>query len=491
MNARRLYLLLLGLTLAASAPAADENVSKGSRIIARLASSPLDWKLPVEGTDFEVVESPEGVTFLLKSDPLIPMLQMRCCVRAGALFEQGGKPQLARVTSRMLRESGSPTMTVEKIDSLLEYYSGELEITCGKDLVWLDGSMLSRHGATLVEILASVLSRPAFTKDKLDYTIRRLQQEEQAAAEDPFYLCGRKFYGLLYQNHPYGSLFSSEGLDQVTLEEVVEFHKRFYFPQNIWVVVTGDFKKSDLLGKWSDFYHSAPPKRDLLIPAVPEPRFRPGVFLVQKNINQSSIYFGLQASTKADPDIHRIHLLNHMVGGSSFASRFTQQVRDREGLAYRVDSLMDTELLARGAFVARCRTKTESTERAIDAMQWCLDLFREAKFTDTEFQAGKSGLKNGFVKGFATVADVLTNFLMLRILDRPRQYLEEYQDRVETITHDQLQETARRLLDRSRMTYVIVGNVRSIESALKKFGEVTYLPATGPLPALEPPSPAK
>jgi len=486
MKARFGGLLLLGLLLATGQLPAEENVSKGSRIIARLAATPLEWKLPVEGTDFEVVQSPEGVTFFLRSDPLIPLIRMRCCVRAGALFDQGGKPQLARVTSRMLRESGSPTMTVEKIDSLLEYYSGELNITCDRDLVWLDGSMLSRYSSTLVEILASVLSRPAFTKEKLDYTIRRLQQEEQAAAEDPFYLCGRKFYGLLYQNHPYGSLFSSEGLDQVTLEEVVDFHQRFYFPQNIWVVVTGDFKKNDLLSKWSTHYHSAPPKRDLAIPEPPEPSFRPGVFLVQKNINQSSIYFGLQASTKSDPEIHRIHLLNHMVGGSSFASRFTQQVRDREGLAYRVDSLLDTELLARSAFVARCRTKTESTERAIDAMQWCLDLFREGKFTDTEFQAGKSGVITGFGKHFATVQDGLSNFLMLRILDRPRQYLEQYQDQVEDITPGQLQETARRLLDRSRMTYVIVGNVRAIEGALKKFGEITYIPAGSPPPPPKP-----
>lgn len=476
MSRRFLAVLLVGLWIAAAPlPRAEDLQSRGAKTIARLASVPLAWKLPEEGKDYQVVKHASGVTFYLKSDPTIPLLRIRCCVRAGAVFEQGYKPQVARVTARILRECGSEIMTVEKMDSLLGYYSGELNVDCGQDFVWIDSSILSRHGSTLVEILAGILGRPAFTKEKLDFVQRRIALEETAAAEDPFHLAARKFYQLLYPEHPYGYLYCADGVDKILLEDVSRYFQERYFPANAAVVVTGDFKADSLLEKWGELYRPTAPNREAPVPPVSEAKYRPGVYLLHKNINQSSIYFGLQAGTKDSPDQHRVHLLNHMVGGSSFASRFTQQVRDREGLAYRVDSLFDTDVLGRSAFIARCRTKTESTVRATDAMLWILGLFRDGKISAGEFEAGRAGLENGFVKRFATVGDLLKNFLMLDLLDRPRSYLQDYQARVRAITPRELQETARLYLDPAKMTFVFVGNVRPLEDELKKFGPVYHL----------------
>jgi len=488
MIARVLITVAAGLALVSSL-SADEAVSRGSRTIARLAAAPLHWKLPVEGQDYQVLRSKAGVPFYCRSDRSIPLLSIRAVVRAGAVFEAGYPPQVARVTARMLRECGSEGMTVEKLDSLLNYYAGNLDIECGPDLATIRATIHSNQADTLIEIIARLLARPAFTQERLDYVIQRIRTEEDTAAEDPFYLCGRKFQQLLYANHPYGYLRSADGVDKVTLTEVQRYFVSCYGPTGLALIVTGDFDASRVLKKWEEFYTGHPPARELTMPSVPERHDRPGVFLLQKNINQSSIYFGCQSVAEDLSDIHRVHLLNHMVGGSSFASRFTQQVRDREGLAYRVDSIFDTDVLGRSAFVARCRTKTDTTIRALDAMLWIIGLFRDGKIGETEFMAGVSGLKNGFVKRFATVEDVLANFLMLNILNRPCSYLEDYQARAGSITRTQLQETARKYLDPARMTFVVVGDVREIESGLKKFGTIYRLNETVPAsrPERQPP----
>jgi zinc protease len=474
MNVRILVTLAACLMLAPPL-SADEAVSRGSRTIARLAAAPLNWKLPVEGQEFQVLRSRSGVTFYCRSDRTVPLLSVRGIIRAGAVFESGYPPQVARVTARMLRECGSENMTVEKLDSLLNFYAGNLDILSGPDLVSVQATMTSSQSDTLVEILAGLLARPAFTQERFDYVIQRIRTEEETAAEDPFYLCGRKFQQLLYTTHPYGYLHSADGIDRVTLAEVERYFRNFYGPANIALIVTGDFDAKRVLKKWEAHYEGHPASREVPTPDVPEPQERPGVFLLHKNINQSSIYFGCQSVARDLTDIHRIHLLNHMVGGSSFASRFTQQVRDREGLAYRVDSLFDTDVLGRATFVARCRTKTDTTVRALDAMLWIIGLFRDGRIGATEFEAGVAGLRNGFVKRFATTEDVLANFLMLSILGRPRSYLEEYQTRAGGITPAQLQETARNYLDPARMTYVVVGDVRQIEADLKKFGTIYHL----------------
>lgn len=481
---RIVWIALLALACF-SFPRADENVSRGAKTISRLASVPLSWKLPVEGKDYDIRRLPSGLTFYLKSDTTIPLIHLQCYVRAGSFYEQGGQPQVARVVARMLRECGSGAMTAEKMDSMLDYYAGDLRVECGPDLLLVDGMIPSKHTQTLVQMVAGMLSQPAFNKEKLDYVLRRIQLEESAEAEDPFYLCGRMFNQLVYAEHPYGYLQSADGVERVTLDAVTKFFQEYYFPANVFVVVTGDFKEKSLLAWWEEEYKPSSPNRELKLPPPAEPRPRPGVFLLQKPINQSSIYFGLQAAPAGTPDVYLIQLLNHMVGGSSFASRFTQQVRDREGLAYRVDSLFETDVLGPATFIARCRTKTESTVRALDAMLWILGMFRDGQIPDSEFQAGRAGLKNGFVKRFTTLEDVLYNFLMLEILGRPRAYLETYQDKVQSITADQLRQAAVKYFDPARMTFVIVGDTRSAEQEYKKFGQIFHLNEPAPSTAVE------
>jgi len=474
-----IFCIVLCLVVSINISATDEKESKGARTILRLASTPLQWNLPVEGTDFQKTQTSSGVTFYLKRDAAVPLIQINCYVRAGSLFETGLQSQVARVTALMLRECGSRKMSVERMDALLDYYAGELSIECQHDLVHITASIPSRQTDTLVNILAGLLSQPAFKEEKLAYVARRMEQKEAAAAEDPYYLCRRKFYQVVYSGHPYSTLYCAGGVKQVTLDQVADYFDRFYFPQNIFVLVTGDFDEESLVKEWEKHYQEYPENKEYKKPVVVEPVYRPGVYLLHKDINQTSIYFGMQGVGADTPDIYGIHLLNHMVGGSSFASRFTQEVRDKEGLAYRVGSIFETDLMGRGAFIARCRTKTRSTVRALDAMLWILELFRENRISKHEFEVGRDGLKNGFVKQFATVEDVLKNFLTLDFLGRPQSYLSGYQEEVQSVSQQQLTKMARKYLDPSKMAFVVVGNVHSMEDKLKKFGKIYHLTDSG------------
>ncbi|MBP7865260.1 MAG: insulinase family protein [Acidobacteria bacterium] len=463
--------LLFSLSVRAEMP---ENVSKGSKVLLKLASAPLDWKIPVEGVNYRKVTSASGLKFYLKPDDTVPMVTVHCRVGAGAVFETDRTPHTAKVTARMVRECGSAGMTTETMEATLDFYAGQFEMECGPDWVTIDGSIPSRHLESLIKILAGVLSSPGFSEERLKFVLKRMQAEDAAASDDPFYVCRKKFYNLLYPKHPYGYIFALDGIEKVTLEDVKKFYTDWYCPANIAIAVTGDFKEKDFLALWDQYYQGAPPNRELIIPRPPRPSPVPGVYLVQRNVNQSSIYFGVLLPEEVRPEIPLLNLVNHVTGGGDFASRFTQQVRDREGLAYRVDSLLNTDFLGNFAYVARCRTKTESTERAIDAMLWILDIFRQGKFTDGEFQAGKSALRTSVARKFTSVMELLKVFMTLDLLGRPYAFIDEYPAKVMAITPEQLKEMAVKCFDVSRMVYVVVGDVKEMDK-LKKLGPVTRL----------------
>lgn len=470
---QRLFLILVGMVLTIPiCTAEDVKTSVGARTIERLASTPLEWHLPREGRDYRKRVLPSGVTVYLWPDHTIPLVSVYGVLRAGALFEPVDHPQLAKITAAMVRESGTGEVRPDALNSMLDFASAELHLTTGPDLVEIEGSVPTRHLETLLKAMGGLLSRPAFSPERLRYVVQRTILSEATAAEDPFYLCRRTFYEIVYAGHPYARLYSAEGADKVSLEDVRDFFRRHYFPANLTLVITGDFQTDNLLSAWERFYRDPPANGKLETPPVPSPEYHPGVYLVQRNINQSSIYFGRQEVAADTPEVLRIQLLNHMLGGSSFASRFTQEIRDKEGLAYRVDSIFETDRLGRGAFIARCRTKTRSTIRALDAMLWIISLFRDGRIPHQEFLVGRDGLRNGFVKRFDTLQNILRNELMLELLGRPPGFLADYRSGVAAITPEELQSIARKTLDPARMTYVVVGNVAAMADQFRKYGQV-------------------
>ena len=459
---------LLGLA-AAQQP---ENVSRGSKNLLRLASAPLEWTPPQEGRDYRRLKTEAGTTFYFKEDHLVPMVSVFCRVGAGALFEAGRTRHAAKVTARMLRECGSSSMTPESLESALDYYAGSLDITCGFDWVDITASIPSRHLDTLVKILGGLLASPAFSEEKLAYTVKRMQAEEGARSDDPFHVARKTFFRLLYPGHPYGSLYDYDGLEKVALPDVQKFHADMYGPANLRVAVSGDCREKAFLDLWERYYLHPPANRPLTVPAPPPPKCVPGVYLVPRNVNQSSIYFGSLLPEGVRAEIPLLNLMNHMTGGGDFASRFTQQVRDKEGLAYRVDSLLDLNVLSYPAYIARCRTKTSSTERAVDALRWILDLFREGRFTENEFLAGKSALRTGLVRQFTSEQELLKMYLTMDLLGRPPSFVADYPAQVQAITPEQLAKISEKCFDPARLVYVVVGQADALEKGLKKFGPV-------------------
>ncbi len=465
-------LAALALLTGLAAAQQPDNVSRGSKNLLRLASAPLEWTPPQEGRDYRRVKTEAGTTFYFQEDHLVPMVSVFCRVGAGALFETGRARHVAKVTARLLRECGSPAMPPEALEATLDSCAGHLDITCGLDWVDIEASIPSRHLEALVKILGGLLAGPAFSEERLAYTVKRMLAEEGARSDDPFHVARKTFFRLLYPGHPYGSLYDYDGLEKVALADVQKFHADLYGPANLRVAVSGDCREKAFLDLWERHYGRPPAGRPVAVPAPPPPKCVPGVYLVTRNINQSSIYFGSLLPAGVRDDVPLLNLLNHVTGGGDFASRFTQQVRDKEGLAYRVDSLLDLNVLSYPAYIARCRTKTSSTERAVDALLWILGLFREERFTEGEFLAGKSALRTGLVRQFTSQQEVLKTYLTMDLLGRPPSFVADYPARVQAITPEQLAQMAGKCFDPARLVFVVVGQSGDLEKGLKKFGPV-------------------
>ena len=454
--------------------------SIGGQKIKKLASKPLNFKFPQEGKEYLKFTVKNKLIIFFYPEKIFPTVRVYGYIKAGEIFDT--KEQVSKLTALMLRDSDTENMNASKINDILDFDGSQLDFIPGMDFVKIQGKYLVENEENFIKILSYFLSGAKFSRNKFKILKDRVKSEERRNDDIPFILCRKLFYKIIYGKHPYGYFYTAKGVDYVSLGDIEDFYKKFYTPKRIVLIFCGDVHSNRVISYLKKFLSNGFWNRKEIKVKIPEVEVKnkPGVFICDKpNVTQSAIYFGKLIKTRDLKSLYGISLFNHILGGSSFASKYTQQVRDVDGIAYRVDSKFYTELLTGYLFLSRCRTKVDLTYRAIAEMLWIQDGFINKRITQHEFLVGKSGLSRGFIKNFNTVDNILNMIVKTKLYGRKIDYLKNFSRGVEKLTYDDLVNAAKSVVSPKDYSFVLVGGLKKYEKKLKKFGKIYEIDEMG------------
>jgi predicted Zn-dependent peptidase len=490
-------ILIAGL-IAGSAAAAEQGAapverrSAGAERIGLMIFPPLLWRPPTVGDEVERRTLSNGITLYLYPDRTLPLLDLVGLIRGGRLYDPGEKAGLARVAASQIRAGGTTSIAPDALNDELESLAASLELSAGDEALEVRLNLLSRHTERGVKLLADVLLRPTFDAGQLELARGRLLEELRRRRDNPTELLHKEFGALHYTDrHPLGLEPSEASLRSISREDLVAFHRRYVRPDNLMLAAAGDFDTESLvalleqsLGSWSANGRSS-------LPPVPnvETTAKPGVYLIDRPIPQSSISIGHFGVDRTNPDRQAIELMNQLLGGGGFTSRITKRVRSAEGLAYSVGSRFGTDGRQPGLFQVIALTRTDGTARAVGAILDEIKRLRDAPVPATELDAAKEALTNSFLFWFADPTQSVRRLMLLEFEGLPPDYYQTLLGRYRAVTSDRLQEVARRYVKPDDLAIVVVGDAKILEPALARFGPVKRISAAVS-PSLAPQAPA-
>ena len=253
---------------------------------------------------------------------------------------------------------------------------------------------------------------------------------------------------------------------------MIDFQKRYFFPANTIIAVSGDFDREQLLKSLGTLL-AGWPNRTVAFPSVPAPVDdpSPAVLHVHKEVNQSVIRMGHLGIDKNNPDLYAIKVMDFILGGG-FTSRLTQEIRSNQGLAYNVDSYFETGRRFRGPFIAETETKSETTVKATTLLRSIIAGMTLAEVSQTELNLAKDSIINSFIFGFARSDAVVTQRARLEFYGYPAGYLENYRDNIARVTREDVLRVAKKYLHPDAMKLVVVGDDKKFDKPLSAFGTV-------------------
>jgi len=413
-----------------------------------------------------------------------------------SFLEPADKLGLDGLTGSIVRTGGTTTMTGDQINERMDFLAGTVTAT--------SLALHIRYVDEGLKIWMDLLNNPAFPED-------RLQREKQAMLpgirnrnRNIGGVASRTFQRLVYgDTSPIVADATEATINAVTRNDLVAWHKKYWGANNAILVVTGDFKKAEMLqkleatfGTWRTAEKATPPW-----PKAEQPT-KPGVYMVAPQgvtPNQGIIQIGQLGVTRDDPDFPAVDLMNYTLGGGSFSSRITKIVRTDNGLAYTANSSVPAAIHYPGTFQAFCQTKNETVVFATQLMLNEIERMQAGEVTDADLKFAKAARLSAFPAMFTDVAGNLRNFASLELEGRPRDFYETYEARYGQVTLADVKRVAQKYLRADKLIIMIAGNIdeckagagkmlpnqatidamaakyggRSIEGIAKKYGDGT------------------
>jgi zinc protease len=452
-----------------------------------------DLKYPrlgdIEIPEVERLTLPNGMRLFLVEDHELPLIGISARIRTGSVYEPADMIGLASITGTVMRTGGTTGKTGDELDEELEQIAASVETGIGLNSGSASMSVLKEDIDTGLAILADVLMNPAFRADKIMLAKIRHRSSIARRNDNVGSIAGREYEKLIYgPDSVYARHTEYATIENITRDDLVEFHKKFFKPNNVMLAVVGDFDTKKMIEKIQKAFEGWQ-KADIEFPEVPKVsyEFKPTANVVRKeDINQSNIYLGHIGGLMSDPDYFALIVMNRILGGG-FTGRLFKNIRSREGLAYSVFGVYSANYDFPGVFYVGCQTKSESTVYAIRAMINEVKKMTETEVTDEELSLAKESYLNSFVFNFDSKSEIVSRLMVYEYYGYPEDFLMKTKTNIEKVTKADVLRVARKHLKPDKLQILAVGRPQDFDEPLSVFGPVNEIDITIPPPP--PPQP--
>ena len=408
--------------------------------------------------DFKETTLKNGLRVITVEDHSAPVVAVSLTYNVGSRNERKGRTGFAHLFEHMMFKGSENVGTGEHI-MLVFNNGGNMNGTTNEERT-LYYELLPANQLDLGLFLeADRMKSLAITKDNLDNQRNAVQEERRLGLDNqPYGKSGELQQELLYDNFAYkhSVIGSMEDLNAANVEDVAEFFKTYYAPNNAVLVVVGDFKTADALAKIRSNFES--------IPRQPEP---PAVDITepqQKAERRATVDDMLARAARVDlafktvtgntADFYALQVLSAVLQSGNSSRLYQKLVKEKE-MVTNVGGFLD-EKRGLGALFTnatlRPGVKTEDIEATIYAE---IDRLKTEPIADWELQKAKNTTRRNLINNLQSSLARANILGLYSVYYNDPGLINNRLDKVAAVTKEDVQRVAKTYLVDTNRTVVI------------------------------------
>jgi predicted Zn-dependent peptidase len=259
-------------------------------------------------------------------------------IGAGSRDEKTSEHGLAHFLEHCLFK-GTEKRKTHHILSRLDSVGGELNAFTSKEETWIHGSFLRQHYQRAIEIIYDISFHATFPDHEIEKEKEVILDEINSYKDSPADMIFEEFDALIFGKHPIGRsiLGTEKSLRSFTKNDLLNFHRRHFHPDQLIFASAGNIDFSELIGILNDSF-GAEHLEGKRVARKGVPEYIQEQRSEKKDIHQTHFVMGCPAYHYDHPFRPGLYLLNNILGGPAMNSKLNMTVREKHGIAYSVDS---------------------------------------------------------------------------------------------------------------------------------------------------------
>ena len=438
------------------ADSTDSGQSKESKPVKRQDPAKLDvTKLDLlKGIERRVLDN--GMTVFVKEDHRLPIATVVTSYRVGSVHETEGATGLAHFLEHMMFK-GTQKLKKGEIDAITFEAGGANNAYTTNDYTAYWFTVHSETFDRFLEIEADRMRNCLLDRKEWEQELQAVIEELNRSLDSPWGQLWHEIEPAVFKTSSYHHpvIGFRKDLDNMKYEDMVQFYKDHYGPNNATMVVYGDVKKNEtfnriqeLFGGYEKVKEAVPPKMPPEPAATQEARLN---IETDKSLHRLGLAWRSD-KVGSDTDIRLDVLSQILTTGKD--SRLYKRLIDGAGSCTDVSAINDSRKYDGVYFVAaELREKRDPAEVEKTILEE-LERLKGELVPDQELQKAKNIIAANFVfakeRGYS-LADDIAKFEAFGVPD----YLRDYLGRVASVTADDLRQTASKLFTGENRTAAV------------------------------------
>ncbi|MEX1217127.1 MAG: pitrilysin family protein [Acidimicrobiales bacterium] len=419
----------------------------------------------VNDTEIERTELASGVRVITERMP-----EARS-VSVGMWFAVGSRDEPAAIAgaSHFLEHllfKGTEERTARSIATAVDAVGGEMNAYTSREHTAYYLRLPVSELKAGVELLADVVSEPAFRPAELDAERDVIIEELLMSEDTPDDLVLTALYENLYPGHPLGreTLGDHDTVAAMTRDEVAAFHAQWYRPANLVVAAAGALEHQQVVDALGPLFEGTErgvaPSRE-----APETH-QQSLVQIDRPIEQVHVAIGWRGLPLGDDDRYALWVANHVLGGG-MSSRLFQEIRESRGLAYSVFSSPSSYSDA-GSLIVYAGTALARLEELLTVTEEVLAAFLADGITDEEHAIALGYLEGSMLLGLEDSGSRMARLGTGLVTRDNITSIDEHVLRIRAVTTEEVHSVIGRVLGSPRAVSA-VGPLSKGSEALEQF----------------------
>jgi predicted Zn-dependent peptidase len=273
-----------------------------------------------------------GLRVILSEDHSAPTYAINVIYNVGSRDERKGRTGFAHLFEHMMYQ-GSENVGKGEHFILVDMNGGQMNGTTNQDRTTYFESLPANQLDLGLYLEADRMKSLAVTQGNLDNQRNAVQEERRLGVDNQPY--GKTFETILdtaYDNFAYkhSTIGSMDDLNAATLQDVTDFFRMYYAPDNAVLSLVGDFKSEEALAKVKKYFEAIPSQPVPAAPDMTEPE--------QKAERRARIEDGFARTPRIDivykmpagdtPDYYALSLLGQILGSGQSSRLYQKLVKE-------------------------------------------------------------------------------------------------------------------------------------------------------------------